>query len=127
MTFSSIYGSFLCTTMPMGTNFSPETFCKLADKIIDPIRDLSISSYIDNFCIPAVSQMLYELCKLFEQFCAYWLTLNPTKSCFLMPQVEYIGRLNDSNGTRPIQTNIQKIIGFSGPKQQKKREAFSDW
>lgn len=124
--FNTIFGSYHYKVLPQGLNAASETFSQLSDKILAPISELNISNYIDDFCIGSdnFEHMLFKLRKLFERFREFGLTLNPDKCSFLLKEVDFLGHKLNSEGIRPIDENIKKIINFPIPNTARKIRRF---
>ena len=125
-TFSTPYGNFRYITMPQGLSASPETFSQLADQILNPISDLNISNFVDDFCVSGndAPQMLFKLRKLFERFREFGLTLNPEKCSFFLPEIQFLGHIVNAQGIRPLNEHIRKITDFPIPNTVRKVRRF---
>ncbi|CAG5056290.1 unnamed protein product [Parnassius apollo] len=110
------FGLFEFPLMNFGLRNAAQTFQRFMDKVI---RGLEFCfAYIDDVLVASANEVEHQehLCAVFSRFSEYGILLNTNKCVFAVPQVEFLGYLVSSEGTKPVGDKVKAILDFPLPK-----------
>lgn len=125
-TFTCDFGEFSYTRFPMGLSNSAPFFQKLADKLLQGLKEMKIFGYLDDLICASDSfeDTLEKLKVLFDRFRKHGLTLSPKKCQFLKENINYLGHVISKIGIQPADTNISNINNFPVPNTMRRLRRF---
>lgn len=118
------FGLFEFPFMSFGLRNAAQTFQRFIDEVL---RGLEFCfSYIDDILIASASEEehIKHLQIIFERLREYSLVLNPSKCVFGQQEVEFLGYLISTNGTRPLPDRVADILKYKKPTSAKGLRQF---
>jgi Reverse transcriptase (RNA-dependent DNA polymerase)/RNase H-like domain found in reverse transcriptase len=118
------FGLFEFNFMPFGLRNAPATFQRFIHEVV---RDLDFCfAYLDDILIASKSleEHVRHLMLLFERLNQYGLTINLAKSEFGKSEIEFLGHLISSNGSKPLPSKVEALNGFQLPETIKDLRSF---
>ncbi|KAK9730865.1 Reverse transcriptase (RNA-dependent DNA polymerase) [Popillia japonica] len=111
-------GLFEFCRMPFGLSCSPQTMCRLMDKVIGPSLEPYVFYYLDDIiiCTPDFETHLIVLRKVFERLQHAKLTVNYEKCHFCRPSLKFLGFIVDQEGLRTDPDKVSAIVDYPTPK-----------
>ena len=103
------FGSFEFLAMPFGLRNAAQTFQRFIDTVL---RGLDfIYCYLDDILIASAKEEKHQkyLRIVLERLANYGLSINPAKCVCKQPEIDYIGYMISSEGTRPPQARNHKL------------------
>nr|CAI5866722.1 unnamed protein product [Callosobruchus analis] len=96
------------------------------NEIILPLRGFHVIPYLDDILIPSktVSEGIQLLKQVLDIIKQHNLTVNITKSSFLLQKISYLGYEISANQVSPSNTKIQAVTDFPCPKSQHQLRQF---
>ena len=109
------FGLWEWTRMPFGVRNAAQSFQRLMDQVLDGLPFCFV--YLDDILIASAteSQHLDDVRAVLERLHANGLVINPAKSLFCCPSVEYLGHLVSHAGITPLQKNTDAVATFPSP------------
>lgn len=118
------FGLFEFTQMTFGLRNAAQTFQRYIDQAL---RGLSFAfAYIDDIRIASRNEEehLQHLRTVFERLSNFGLQINPEKSVFGQPEIEFLGHLFNQAGIRPLPQRVQQLLEVPLPKTAKELKGF---
>ncbi|CAF4948326.1 unnamed protein product [Pieris macdunnoughi] len=118
------FGMFEFPFMSFGLRNAAQTFQRFMDEIL---RDLPYCyPYIDDILVASQNetQHLDHLHQVFQRLQDYGIMINASKCVFGESQVEFLGYIVSSAGTRPLPQKVEAIQNFPPPKTIKELRRF---
>ena len=115
------FGSFEFTRMPYGLCGAAQTFQRFLDSVL---RDMSVAgrevvlfNYVDDILVASSGETehLQDLEELFTRLAAHGLVINPLKSEFGRPEIDFLGHRITSHGILPLPEKVKAINEFETP------------
>ena len=109
------FGLFEYLFMSFGLMNAGQTFQRLVDKKFRHLKFLF--SYLDDSRVASRTpeEHLQHLDEFFAILAENGFTINLAKCVFMAPELEILGHIINSHGTRPTDTHIQAIVSFPRP------------
>jgi hypothetical protein len=110
--------------MPFGLRNAAQTFQRFIDSVL---RGLPfVFGYIDDILVASANEAehLKHLETLFERLQEYGLVINPSKCLFGQRSLEFLGHVIDSNGCKPLPSEVDAIRQFPVPQTVKQLRRF---
>jgi hypothetical protein len=124
--FTTRYGHFEYTVMPMGLKNAPATFTKLMNSLFQNESDNGILIYLDDILIYSrtIEEHYRLLDKVFTILRNNQLYIKFKKCQFFVNEIDFLGHTITSEGRRPQQAKIDKAIAFPPPTTKKQIQSF---
>lgn len=124
--FTTRYGHFEYTVMPMGLKNAPATFTKLMNSLFQNESDNGILIYLDDILIYSrtIEEHYRLLRKVFTILRDNELYIKLKKCQFFVSEIDFLGHTITSDGRRPQQAKIDKAIAFPSPTTKKQIQSF---
>src|SRR5579859_5070438 len=139
--FATLLGSLRQMRLPQGWTNSVAYFMWIITKVLwfliphyarPFIDDVGIkgpfSRYNDEEISPGIRRFVWEHAQIFRAFMrATWcsgMTISGAKSCIGMPGITIVGMVCDSEGRRPEQKKVQKIVDWPALRNVKEARGF---
>lgn len=108
------------SVMPFGLCNAPSTFQRLMDTLLRNLTWKYCLVYLDDVMVYSrdFASHLYRLDLILSRFKSANLKLKPSKCCFGMSQVNYLGYCITSSGLKPDQAKTQVISKMEAPKNK---------
>lgn len=112
--FSSPWGHFSYTRLPMGIKVGPSAFQRVINNVLLGIRDEICLVYLDDvICFSSTMEKhISSLSKIFYGFRESNLTVNFEKCKFGVSKVNYLGFLLNEQGIQPDMRKIDTVKNF---------------
>ena len=126
--FCTPFGTFEFTRMPFGLCNAPATCQELTQRVVNDIElaifqanldsDVSISGYIDDFCIASktMNGMLFGLETTLKTFIEYGIKIAAKKCQFMKTEINFLGYVINANGRLPDPRKLDSIRNYPMPK-----------
>ena len=122
--FTTPFGNFTWTRMPMGVTGAPAAFQRLMDTMLEGIS--GAKTYIDD--ITAFTQcfdsQLEVLRQVLERVREYQIKLNPEKCSFCVPEIICLGQCVNAQGISPVDSKVQAIVDLPLPQTARAVKGF---
>lgn len=121
---TSPFGLFDFPFMSFGLRNAAQTFQRFMDEVL---RGLDFCfPFIDDVLIASANDSEHKahLRAVFERFNDHGILLNVGKCVFAVPEIEFLGYLVSSEGTKPLTDRVKAIQNFSKPKTIKELRRF---
>ncbi|MCG8047953.1 MAG: RNase H-like domain-containing protein, partial [Candidatus Thiodiazotropha endolucinida] len=126
--FSTRFGSFQWSRLPMGLCTAPATFQRAMQLVLRGLQWEEVIIYLDDVIVLGTDfeNTLSALRKVFSRFRVHHLKLKPKKCHFFKQQVEFLGKMVSGNGVSispdklqavkdwPVPTNAKELLSFLG-------------
>jgi hypothetical protein len=125
--FWTSIGIFEWTRVPMGPTDSPKYFQEtLMHEVLQGLVMNICALYMDDLIIfgKTEEELLERLELVLNALARHGITLNPKKCKFGLKQIEYLGYLVDSEGTRFSEAKVERITNFPKPIVAKQVRSF---
>ena len=113
-------------TMPFGLCYSPATFERRMEKILNRLnRDLCLV-YLDDIIVTGKSfiEHIDNLKKVFDRLKEENLELNPGKYLLFCKEVKFLGHIVSANGISTDPEKVQAVRGWPTPRTVKEVRSF---
>ena len=118
------FGLFEFPFMSFGLCNAAQTFQRFIDEVI---RGLDYCyAYIDDILVasPDEATHMQHLRELFDRLRNYGVVVNPSKCVFGQPEVQFLGYVVNTSGTRPMPDKVKSILDFPKPKTIRELRQF---
>jgi len=125
--FTTPFGLFQFTRVPMGLKPSPQWFQHLVQEILQDLVDQGlVSVYIDDIIIHADSLELLRRTTddIFNRFARHGLQLNADKCELEQRQIKFLGLIVNGEGTMVDSKRIHALSSISMPNTKKQLRSF---
>ena len=126
--FSTRFGSYQWTPLPMGLCTAIATFQRAMHLVLRGLTWEEVIVYLDDVIVLGTDfdDALFALRKAFTRFCEHGLKLKPRKCHFFKEEVEFLGKLVRGSGFSisadkleavkrlPVLTNVKELQSFLG-------------
>ena len=126
--FSTRFGSFQWSRLPMGLCTAPATFQRVMQMVLRGLQWEEVIVYLDDVIVLGTDfdNTLSSLRKVFVRFREHNLKLKPRKCSFFKEEVEFFGKLVSGSGVSispdklqameqwPIPSNAKELLSFLG-------------
>ena len=126
--FSTRFGSYQWTRLPMGLCTAPATFQRAMQLVLRGLTWEEVIVYLDDVIVLGTDfdDALLALRKAFTRFREHGLKLKPKKCHFFKEEVEFLGKLVSGSGVSisadkleavkqwPVPTNVKELQSFLG-------------
>jgi hypothetical protein len=111
-------GLFEWTVMPFGLKNATSTFAQTMSKVFRDMGNSFLKIFVDDLNIHNVEwrDHLQHLEAVLSRLKEVNLKLNPSKCCFAVASVVFLGHIVSKQGTRPDPSKIDAVRGFPTPK-----------
>lgn len=125
--FLSKYGLFEHQRMAFGLCNAPATFQRALGLVLRGMDWEELLVYLDDIIVlgKTFSESLENLRKAFQRFREYNLKLKPKKCCLFRREVEFLGRIINSEGVHISPDKIETIKNWPIPQDKKTGSSFS--
>jgi hypothetical protein len=122
--FTTPFGNFEWTRMPMGMVSSPSTFQRLMDQMLAGVE--GARTYVDDtFCFTdGFEQQLRVLDAVLSRVREYGVLLQPSKCSFCVERVVCLGHVVDKSGVRPVDDKVAAIVQLPQPRTVRALKGF---
>ncbi len=122
--FTTPFGNFTWTRMPMGVTGAPAAFQRLMDTMLDGVE--RAKTYVDDTFASTVDfdTHLHTLREVLERVRAYGMKLNPEKCSFCVTEVVCLGHVVSKDGVRPVDSKVSAILELPLPQNIKSLRGF---
>ena len=124
--FSTRFGSFRWTRMPMGLCNSPATFQRAMQLVLRGLTWEELIVYLDDIIVLGINfeSTLKSLRNIFIRFRDHNLKLKPKKCQFFKKKVEFLGKLVSEDGTAIAPDKIEAVKTWTRPVNVKQLQSF---
>lgn len=124
--FLTKYGLFEHQRMAFGLCNAPATFQRAMGLVLRGMDWEELLVYLDDIIVlgKTFSESLENLRKAFQRFREYNLKLKPKKCCLFRREVEFLGRIINSEGVHISPDKIETIKNWPIPQDKKQVQAF---
>ena len=119
------WGLYEYLKMPFGLKNAPSTFQRFVDVIFHDLKDF-LQIYIDDVIIFSNSyqEHIDHVTQVFQRMNQFGLTIQEKKCTFFASTVQYLGYEFSTNGYRPINQVMPRIMDFPQPADKKGVQKF---
>ena len=123
--FTTEFGHYEWSRMPMGLAGSSSSFIRLMDEVIRG-HEGYIKTYIDDVVVHSSSheEHIIHLEKLFIQLQKFGLKMKMSKCFFGQEEIEYLGHIVSRHGVKPNPSKINDVKCYPIPKKTKQVKGF---
>ncbi|CAK9816796.1 Retrovirus-related Pol polyprotein from transposon 412 [Anthophora quadrimaculata] len=124
--FSTPQGHFQYRRMPFGLKNAPATFQRMIDNALRGLIGKICFAYLDDIVVfgTTIEEHNRNLATVFQRLRELGLKLQPDKSKFLRPELEYLGHVITADGVKPNPEKIQSVAEFPTPKSVTNVKSF---
>ena len=124
--FTTAFGCFEWTRVPMGLKGAPSYFSRVMMGNLGDLLMKAVEVYLDDFIVFGEDFDEFEnnLEQVFANFRKCGITLNPAKCRFGLQKVEYVGHTIDSEGLHFTRSKIDSILDFPKPRTKGAMKTF---
>ena len=124
--FAVPWGLYEYQVMPFGVCNGPSSFQRLVTMALGDLLFTDCLAYIDDILVYArdAQEMLVKLRRVFERLSAAGLKVKPQKCHFGVFKVDFLGHNVSSEGTRPLQSKLTKIMSQARPNNVTELRSF---
>jgi transposase InsO family protein len=124
--FTTAFGCFEWTRVPMGLKGAPSYFSRVMMENLKDLLMKAVEVYLDDFIVFGQDFDEFEdnLEQVFANFRRCGITLNPAKCRFGLQKVEYVGHTIDSEGLHFTRSKIDSILDFPKPRTKGAMKTF---
>lgn len=118
------FGLFEFPYMSFGLRNAAQTFQRFMDEVL---RGLDYCfPFIDDVLVASANDVEHQehLRTVFKRFSEYGILLNPNKCVLAVSEIEFLGYMVSSEGTKPIGDRVKAIQNFSRPKTIRELRRF---
>jgi hypothetical protein len=110
-------GLFEWTVMPFGLKNATSTFTRTMTEVFKDVGDSFLKIFVDDLNVHSEEWQdhLQHLGAVLSRLREVNLKLNPSKCCFAVASVIFLGHVVNKEGTRPNPSKIDAVRGFSTP------------
>lgn len=110
------FGLFEFPFMTFGLCNAAQTFQRFMNTVLNGLD--YCYCYIDDILVASASpeEHIHHLKSIFQRFSDYGLAINPAKSTFGVPSVQYLGYHVTDTGIQPLPAKVQAILDLPKPK-----------
>mgnify|MGYP004574657049 CR=1 FL=1 len=118
------FGMFEFTRMPFGLRNSAQTFQRFINEVFSNLD--FVYTYIDDILIASSSEdeHFQHLKIVFKRLEKFGLNIKPSKCCFGVEQLDFLGYNISSSGMSPSKARVTDILNFELPKKVDKLHKF---
>ncbi len=118
------FGLFEFLRTPFGLKNAAQAFQRMMDSILAGLDCVFV--YLDDILVASSSrkQHMKDLEQLFTLLSAHGLIINPDKCQFGVDSIDFLGHRISSEGSVPLPSKVQAIVGFPKPSTVKKLHEF---
>ena len=118
--FSTEFGAYQWTRMPMGTRNSPSVFARVMDEVLKDIPKSEICCYLDDCMVHSsdVETHFSNIRKFFIICAKNNLRLNAKKAVFFEKKVDFLGFEVEAGVIRPSRDRVEAIRNRDYPKNR---------
>jgi len=119
------FGHFQLPYMPFGLRNAPSTFSRLVSKFLLGL-DAFCAAYLDDIIIfsDTWEEHLSHLRTVLSCIRAPNLTLSPSKCCFAVAEVDYLGYHVGLGRVQPRARKVQAVLDFPAPTNRRQLQQF---
>ena len=112
-------GNYAFKRLAMGLKSAGNTFCRFMHEVLRGVPNCFV--YIDDIMIFSESEEDHwkHLSEVFNRLEHFGLILNQDKCVFAVKEVDFLGHRVDSQGVRPLETEVSAIRDFPKPRTVK--------
>jgi hypothetical protein len=124
--FTTKYGLFEYTKLPMGLCNAPSTFQRCMEMILRGLQWKTVLIYLDDIIIfsPTIDEHLDQISQVFSLLLSAGLKLKPAKCDMLKKKVLFLGHIAGANGLLPNSTLISSVHGWKEPTTVRQVQQF---
>ncbi len=124
--FRTRQGLFEFNKLPFGLSNAPSTFCRAMNLVLEGMNWRTVLSFLDDICVlgKSASDHIKNLREVFERFRSFGLKLKPKKCLLFREEIEFLGRLVNSQGMALTDHSIEVIKGWAQPESAKDVQRF---
>ena len=124
--FSTPDGHFEFNIMPFGLKNALATFQRMMNNALRGLNGKICMVYLDDIVVfgSTVEERNENLVTLFEILRQTGLKLQPNKSEYLKPELEYLGHVITKDGVKPTPAKLQAVAEFRIPKSATEFKSF---
>ena len=124
--FSTLKGHWEWVRMPQGLKNSPATYQRAMNYKLRGLIGKICFVYVDDLIVfgKTFEEYVKNLRTVLNRLRETGLRLNPDKCLILQQELEYLGHKVSTEGIRPLERNVEKILNFPIPKNKKELERF---
>ena len=124
--FSTRFGSFQWSLLPMGLCTAPATFQRAMQMVLRGLQWEEVIVYLDDVIVLGTDfdNTLSSLRKVFVRFREHNLKLKPRKCSFFKEEVEFLGKLVSGSGVSISPDKLQAVEQWPTPSNAKELLSF---
>ena len=110
-------GFFECERMPFGLCNAPATFQRLMQNCLGELNYTMCIIYLDDIVVFSRTEHEHveRLRRVFERLRAHGLKLKPSKCCFFMKEINYLGHRVSKQGVLPTDDKLRAVAATGPP------------
>ena len=118
------FGMYEFTRMPFGLRNSAQTFQRFINEVFNDMD--FVFTYIDDILIASHNEEEHfqHLQSVFKRLEKFGLNIKPSKCCFGVDQLDFLGYNISGSGMSPSESRVSDILNFEIPKTVKKLHQF---
>ena len=119
------WGLYAYNMLPMGIKVATDVFQAAMGELFGDLD--SVVVYLDDILVigaGSYTEHLAVVSEVLRRLEAKGMQVNPEKSFWAKPEVEYLGFLITRDGIKPQQKKIQSILNIAEPTNQKQLRSF---
>jgi transposase InsO family protein len=125
--FITPFGTYEWSRIAMGLATAPSWYQQqIATEVLAGLVPQIVEHYIDDLLLYARTEeeFLMKMETLFKRLQEKRITLNPSKCCFGVPEVNFLGYLFNGEGRRMMKSQIDKILQYPRPRLAGQLKSF---
>ena len=125
-TFTVGHKSYSFTRVPFGFVNSGHIFGRALSEVLDDLLHKTVEHFVDDLVIisPSIEQHQKDVAEVLDRLHNAGFTIEPRKSHFCKPSVEYLGYVLESNSVKVNHKNISKVLKYPTPQKKKDVQTF---
>lgn len=118
------FGMFEFRVMPFGVRNAAQSFQRLMDRVLNGLPFVFV--YLDDILIASATREEHlEDCRVvLQRLHEHGLVINPAKSSFCLPAVDYLGHHVTAAGIAPLGKNTEALESFPVPSSKQDLQRF---
>ena len=123
-TINTSKGLFQYTRLPFGISSAPSIFQRVMDGVLSGLD--GVAAYIDDIVVTGKTEQehLQNLDKVLTRLEQADLRLNPAKSAFMLPSIQYLGNVISAKGIQPSQEKVRALLEAPAPNNLQQLRSF---
>lgn len=119
-------GQFECPLMPFGLANAPATAVRLMNEVLRDINGKHCYVYFDDIIVFAVDihQLIQRTSEVLLRLRQHNLKLKPSKCCFAVDTVSFLGHIITPNGIQVDPTRVERVLNFPIPRNSTDVRSF---